>query len=254
MPVTSGRAPEVPRLSSNAAPHRSQGAALPRRLSAKRKRFSDCPRGAGGRPANCGAPAPFPPEAARRRRAGPARSGALDMSGAERRPAAGKRAVVSGRPPLCPRGPCGRRAAARRSPGPDPGSGAAGRLLRSLGGGNSASSDCETKGWGVGDEAETPICMGTRNESTGSQVTPGDKCAISAEAGGRAGDVAAGAETQPVRGACTAAIDVLIVKLIGDSEPATKAPLSSECNYFKDNQNQFLSQCSLSEMSHILWQ
>uniref|UniRef100_A0A8V0XM56 Caspase-6 n=2 Tax=Gallus gallus TaxID=9031 RepID=A0A8V0XM56_CHICK len=90
MPVTSGRAPEVPRLSSNAAPHRSQGAALPRRLSAKRKRFSDCPRGAGGRPANCGAPAPFPPEAARRRRAGPARSGALDMSGAERRPAAGR--------------------------------------------------------------------------------------------------------------------------------------------------------------------
>lgn len=106
----------------------------------------------------------------------------------------------------------------------------------------------------MGDEAETPICMGTRNESTGSQVTPGDKCAISAEAGGRAGDVAAGAETQPVRGACTAAIDVLIVKLIGDSEPATKAPLGSKCNYFKDNQNQFLSQCSLSEMSHILWQ
>lgn len=67
--------------------------------------------------------------------------------------------------------------------------------------------------------------------------------------------MAAGAETQPVRGACTAAIDVLIVKLIGDSEPATKAPLGSECNYFKDNQNQFLSQCSLSEeMSHILWQ
>uniref|UniRef100_A0A8V0XF28 Caspase-6 n=1 Tax=Gallus gallus TaxID=9031 RepID=A0A8V0XF28_CHICK len=65
--------------------------------------------------------------------------------------------------------------------------------------------------------------MGTRNESTGSQVTPGDKCAISAEAGGRAGDVAAGAETQPVRGACTAAIDVPIVKLIGrvqlDSKP-----------------------------------
>lgn len=59
---------------------------------------------------------------------------ALDMSGAERRRAAGRRAAVSGRHAPCPTGLCGLRAAARRSPGPGPGSGAAGSLLRFEGG------------------------------------------------------------------------------------------------------------------------
>lgn len=201
----------------------------------------------------------LPPRFLRRQRGGggPGRH-AAGLSTCRAR--SGGRRQVSGRllaaGPLCdPEGPAGGGQRRGGVPGRTQGAELRGGCYALWGGGNSASSDCETKGWGVGDEAETPICMGTRNESTGSQVTPGDKCAISAEAGGRAGDVAAGAETQPVRGACTAAIDVLIVKLIGDSEPATKAPLGSKCNYFKDNQNQFLSQCSLSEeMSHILWQ
>ncbi|XP_031409132.1 caspase-6 [Meleagris gallopavo] len=94
--------------------------------------------------------------------------------------------------------------------------------LQSLGGGDRPSPSTKQRGvggWGTRRKHRFARGPGTKVREV--RVTAGDKRAISAEAGGRA---RVRAETLPLRGACTAAIGVLTVKLIDDSEPAAKAP------------------------------